>query len=209
MEKKESNPHNIVSTFKLAYTNRIGKGEWDDVYLSEEYPDYKIISEVRVHAHTTKLCEVNRSALFEISINTTPLSKIGEVINMDRALYHKPYRHYVMKDDKPVMVDLSKEPVPEGVVSKDEIEHYKKHPTDIAKERFCYCILKKGTGNNRLLMKVVPAVWEALPQYERESWLNKTYSIHPCEGKECPYSWCCVRHEVKTIRKYDKTKYCV
>jgi hypothetical protein len=201
----------IIKSFKHIGTIEKNSEEEDCIWYSENFPEYRIIYHKKIHNSTYELQENKSWKLFETSVNKAgSLLDVARVLIADCKTHNTPeYRSYTIKSDEAVLVpSVSPEEV-QDVVSKEEIEYYKKHPVDIAKERFCYITLKKDLGDNRLFSKVLPAVLKALPEYEREDWIDKTYNIHPCEGKECPYHWCCIRHEVKSVRKYNKMKYCL
>lgn len=201
----------VIDSFKRGGKVKNNRFEWYYVWHSEKYPTYKIVQHHKVHNSIVELQDDKGWKLFETPMNeTSALYNVARVIIADTTAQEiSEHRTYIMEGNKAVLLPHVYYGDEQDVVSKEEVEYYKKHPVDIAKERFCYITLKKGLGGSRLFSKVFPAVLATLPEYERQDWIDKTYNIHPCEGKECPYHWCCIRHEVKSVRKYNKMNYCL
>lgn len=201
----------VIKSFKHIGTIEKNGQEIDCIWYSENFPEYRIIHHRKVHGSTYELQEDKSWGLFETDTNKEgSLFDVARVLIADCKTHNaSEYRSYTIESGEAVLVPFVSNEEVQDVVSKEEIEYYKKHPADIAKERFCYCSLKQDYAYRRLLSKVLPEVIKNLKEYERQDWLEKTQHIYPCEGKECPYHWCCIRHEVKSVRKYNKMKYCL
>lgn len=201
----------IIESFKHIGTVEKNSQEKDCVWYSENFPEYRIIYHRKIHDSTYELQEDKSWALFETNSNmASALYDVARVLLADCKNHDTAkYRCYKIENGEAVLLPPMDAKDVQYTVSKDDIEYYKNHPADIAKERFCYHSLKQDYEYRHLLSTILPAVMESLKDYERQEWFEKTQHIYPCEGKECAYSWCCIRHEVKTIRKYDKNKYCL
>jgi len=76
------------------------------------------------------------------------------------------------------------------------LEYLAKHPSVIAKDWWCY----ESTRAQRfhipadVIIEIrVEIIKNYLSPYEIKNWQYKSFAIHPCSAKMCPYMWCCIR----------------
>jgi hypothetical protein len=176
---------------------------WSAIYRSEDYPDYDIIwiNKPGYFQCPFELFRQGESIYKEYDKNK--LIRLAEVIKKD--LQDGQIKCYCLENDE--IVEFTPPPPPQFCLTTKEIEHYTAHPQEIAKEFFCYAA---NTNLNReLLSYKISEVSKQLKQRERKEWQAKAHSLYPCDKDDCPYQWCCIRHEVKTKRIYDYKRFMV